>query len=264
MTDGSPAAVRDVADRRLPLEVQQRQRHDHQRTRLASGRPPEQGGERPGDQRPEPGGVAADRASRSRRRRCSRARTGRPRPGASDSRRGIDEQRDAPRSATIGHSAENANGSVPPSGNAIASSSDRHERRDHDADAGQRRARRSRVADVAADRVGGAGERREQRRRPGSPARVTTASTHGEPVAPALERERAPDRGQQAERERQPPGEQARRGRRAEPHRAEPGVLAEVAGSASGSNSAAVPVAAIAAGELRRRAAAAIGGNSTL
>ena len=80
---------------------------------------------------------------------------------------------------------------------------------------------------VGAEGMGGARGRREQRRDRAAQRRQH-AHQHRQPWPTALERERGRDRRQQPERECQPTGEQVRRGRRAEPHGAEPCALAEV------------------------------------
>ena len=91
-----------------------------------------------------------------------------------------DRQPARPRAISgIGHSVASVNGSLPPSGNAIASSSDRRKSAaDHRRRAGRAPAAIAPLADVRAERVRGAPAVPRTAPRPGSRARVSTPA-HG-------------------------------------------------------------------------------------
>ena len=174
------------------------------------------------------------------------------------------DQRAAPRSrsATIGQSAENANGSVPPSGNATASASTgRAPRRSPTVDARQRRpdARRSsRYAPTACAAPASAANSAAT----GLASAVTNASATASPGAPALERERR-RRPPAAARTRTSVGPVNRLVPVATPNHSAPSHASSPKRRwASDSNSAALPDAAIAAGELRRQQRAAAAGTA--
>ena len=163
---------------------------------MSGAGPPQQRRERAGDQRREPGRVAADRARDRVRRRCSRARTGATPALQRESRLGITSSAADRRSARSATAPRTRTARSRPRGTRPPAASTGTERADHHGDArGARPSVDAARRRYSADRVA---PRRRARRtaRHRARERGDDREPDGEPGPPALERERRSDRRQ--------------------------------------------------------------------